>query len=121
MAKKRTEKLGDTVGTLPDGAVRPLVDAWLVQEASSKIPTANCRRIEWVIDGADLQGRRFELPKGPIDQGQRITHPRFPSRVEQLGPSQGLGRRRHGVTGPPTPVSPTLRTTLPRVADTRYG
>src|SRR5688500_13969109 len=37
-------QLLDTVGTLPDGAVRPLVDAWLVQEASSKIPAGNCRR-----------------------------------------------------------------------------
>jgi hypothetical protein len=40
----------DTVGTLPDSAVRPLVDAWLVQEASSKIPAGNCRRIEWLIE-----------------------------------------------------------------------
>lgn len=43
-------ELMGTVGTLPDNAVRPLVDAWIVQETSAKIPVSNCRRIEWVIE-----------------------------------------------------------------------
>ena len=43
-------ELMSTVGTLPDNAVRPLVDAWIVQESSAKIPVTNCRRIEWVIE-----------------------------------------------------------------------
>lgn len=43
-------ELMSTVGTLPDNAVRPLVDAWIVQETSAKIPVSNCRRIEWVIE-----------------------------------------------------------------------
>src|SRR5688572_6782654 len=38
-------QLLDTVRTLPDNAVRPLVDAWIVQEASAKIPASNCRRL----------------------------------------------------------------------------
>ncbi|MBO9698341.1 MAG: hypothetical protein J7499_19290 [Sphingopyxis sp.] len=40
----------DTIGSLPDEAVRPLVDAWIVQESSARIPVANCQRIEWVIE-----------------------------------------------------------------------
>ena len=43
-------ELMSSVGMLPDNAVRPLVDAWLVQEASANIPAGNCRRIEWVIE-----------------------------------------------------------------------
>jgi hypothetical protein len=43
-------ELMSTVGTLPDNAVRPLVDAWIVQEASAKIPAKNCQRLEWVIE-----------------------------------------------------------------------
>ncbi len=46
----QSRQLLDTVGTLPDNAVRPLVDAWIVQEASAKIPARNCRRLEWVIE-----------------------------------------------------------------------
>jgi len=40
----------DTIGALPDEAVRPLVDAWIVQETSARIPVANCQRIEWVVE-----------------------------------------------------------------------
>ena len=40
----------DTFGTLPDDAVRPLVDAWIVQETSARIPVHNCQRIEWVVE-----------------------------------------------------------------------
>lgn len=43
-------ELMSTVNTLPDEAVRPLVDAWIVQETSARIPAGNCRRIEWVIE-----------------------------------------------------------------------
>jgi len=46
----QSRQLLDTVGTLPDNAVRPLVDAWIVQEASAKIPARNCRRLEWVVE-----------------------------------------------------------------------
>ncbi len=40
----------DSIGSLPDEAVRPLVDAWIVQEASARIPVSNCQRIEWVVE-----------------------------------------------------------------------
>jgi hypothetical protein len=40
----------DSIGSLPDEAVRPLVDAWIVQETSARIPVANCQRIEWVVE-----------------------------------------------------------------------
>jgi hypothetical protein len=49
-ANAQGRELMSTVGSLPDNAVRPLVDAWIVQEASAKIPAGNCRRIEWVIE-----------------------------------------------------------------------
>jgi len=40
----------DSIGTLPDEAIRPLVDAWIVQETSARIPVGNCQRLEWVIE-----------------------------------------------------------------------
>jgi len=40
----------DSIGTLPDEAVRPLVDAWIVQETSARIPVQNCQRLEWVVE-----------------------------------------------------------------------
>ena len=40
----------DSLGTLPDEAVRPLVDAWIVQESSARIPVRNCQRVEWVVE-----------------------------------------------------------------------
>lgn len=43
-------QLFGSVETLPDEAVRPLVDAWIVQEASARIPVQNCQRIEWVVE-----------------------------------------------------------------------
>ena len=46
----QSRQLLDTLGTLPDAAVRPLVDAWIVQEVSAKVPVRNCRRLEWVIE-----------------------------------------------------------------------
>jgi hypothetical protein len=49
-ANAQGRELMSTIGTLPDTAVRPLVDAWIVQEASAKIPASNCRRLEWVIE-----------------------------------------------------------------------
>jgi hypothetical protein len=39
-----------TISTLPDDAVRPLVDALIVQETSPKIAVKNCSRIERVIE-----------------------------------------------------------------------
>ena len=40
----------DALATLPDNAVRPLVDALIVQEASPKIAVGNCTRLERVIE-----------------------------------------------------------------------
>jgi hypothetical protein len=40
----------DSLGGLPDEAVRPLVDAWIVQETSARIPVRNCQRLEWVVE-----------------------------------------------------------------------
>ena len=40
----------DMIGTLPDNAVRPLVDALIVQELSPKIDVKHCGRIERMIE-----------------------------------------------------------------------
>jgi hypothetical protein len=40
----------DTISTLPDDAVRPFVDALIVQESAPKIEPRNCTRIERVIE-----------------------------------------------------------------------
>ena len=40
----------DSLGSLPDEAVRPLVDAWIVQETSARIPVRDCQRLEWVVE-----------------------------------------------------------------------
>ena len=40
----------DMIGSLPDNAVRPLVDALIVQEVSPKIDTGQCSRIERIIE-----------------------------------------------------------------------
>lgn len=40
----------DTISTLPDDAVRPFVDALIVQESAPKIAVKNCSRIERVIE-----------------------------------------------------------------------
>ena len=40
----------DTIGALPDNAVRPLVDALIVQELSPKIDVRHCGRIERMIE-----------------------------------------------------------------------
>ena len=40
----------DTISALPDDAVRPLVDALIVQESAPKIAVKNCTRIERVIE-----------------------------------------------------------------------
>jgi len=48
-ASRGLESLG-SVAALPDSAVRPLVDALIVQEASAKIATGNCTRLERVIE-----------------------------------------------------------------------
>ena len=46
----QSRQMLDSLDTLPDEAVRPLVDAWIVQETSARIPVANCQRIEWVVE-----------------------------------------------------------------------
>ena len=43
-----------TVASLPDDAVRPLVDALIVQEASARISTSQCGRIERAMEAAAL-------------------------------------------------------------------
>src|SRR5690606_25348746 len=43
------ESLG-SVATLPDNAIRPLVDALIVQEAAARIANGNCTRLERVIE-----------------------------------------------------------------------
>lgn len=48
-ASQRLEGLG-SVPTLPDEAIRPLVDALIVQEAAARIATGNCIRLERVIE-----------------------------------------------------------------------
>lgn len=45
----RSRQSLDMVANLPDDAVRPLVDALIVQEISAKIPAGNCRRIELLL------------------------------------------------------------------------
>ena len=40
----------DAISTLPDDAVRPLVDALIVQETAPKIALKNCTRLERVIE-----------------------------------------------------------------------
>ena len=40
----------DSIATLPDEAVRPLVDALIVQETAPKIALKNCTRLERVIE-----------------------------------------------------------------------
>ena len=40
----------DTITTLPDDAVRPFVDALIVQESAPRIALKNCTRIERVIE-----------------------------------------------------------------------
>jgi hypothetical protein len=41
----------DMVANLPDDAVRPLVDALIVQEVSARIQPASCGRIELAMEG----------------------------------------------------------------------
>lgn len=44
----------DMVAKLPDDAVRPLVDALIVQEVSARIEPGNCGRIELAMEGLAL-------------------------------------------------------------------
>jgi hypothetical protein len=74
-------ELMSSVGMLPDNAVRPLVDAWLVQEASAKIPAANCRRLEWVIEAMapidpEVAGGVLGAIVGLVDPAQMPICPR---------------------------------------------
>jgi hypothetical protein len=74
-------ELMSSVGMLPDNAVRPLVDAWLVQEASAKIPAANCRRLEWVIEAMapidpEVAGGVLGAIVGLVDPAQLPICPR---------------------------------------------
>jgi hypothetical protein len=74
-------ELMSTVSTLPDEAVRPLVDAWIVQETSAKIPVANCRRIEWVIEAMapidpEVAGGVLGAIVGLVDPDQLPVCPR---------------------------------------------
>ncbi|HEU4650880.1 MAG TPA: hypothetical protein VFS49_05645 [Croceibacterium sp.] len=71
----------DSVGTLPDEAVRPLVDAWIVQETSARIPVANCQRIEWVVEALapvepEVAGGLIGALVGLVDSGKIPICPR---------------------------------------------
>lgn len=44
----------DMMANLPDNAVRPLVDALIVQEVSARIAPENCSRIELAMEGLAL-------------------------------------------------------------------
>lgn len=77
----QNRQLLNTVGTLPDTAVRPLVDAWIVQEASAKIPARNCRRLEWVIEAMapidpDVAGGILGAIIGLVDPDEMPVCPR---------------------------------------------
>ncbi len=71
----------DTVGSLPDEAVRPLVDAWIVQEASARIPVQNCQRIEWVVEAVapvdpEIAGGLIGAIVGLVDPDKMPVCPR---------------------------------------------
>ena len=42
------------VASLPDDAIRPLVDAMIVQESSARIPTDRCGQLERAMEAAAL-------------------------------------------------------------------
>lgn len=70
-ARQTTQMLS----TLPDDAVRPLVDALIVQEVSGKIATRQCTRVEWVIEAIapidpEVAGKVIGTVGGLIDPDQ---------------------------------------------------
>lgn len=72
----------DTLAALPDNAVRPLVDALIVQEVSAKIDTRNCNRIEWVIEAMapidpEVAGGVLGAVVGLVDPDQLPMCPRL--------------------------------------------
>ncbi|KRA83379.1 hypothetical protein [Altererythrobacter sp. Root672] len=72
----------DTLANLPDDAVRPLVDALIVQEVSAKIDTRNCSRIEWVIEAMapidpEVAGGVLGAVVGLVDPVQLPVCPRL--------------------------------------------
>jgi uncharacterized protein YgbK (DUF1537 family) len=63
------------LSTLPDDAVRPLVDALIVQEVQAKVQASNCTRIEWVIEAIapidpDIAGKLIGTVVGLVDPEQ---------------------------------------------------
>ena len=74
-------QLLDSVDSLPDEAVRPLVDAWIVQEAQSRIPLQNCQRIEWVVEAVapvdpEVAGGLIGAIVGLVDPAKMPVCPR---------------------------------------------
>lgn len=74
-------QLLDSVGSLPDEAVRPLVDAWIVQEAQARIPLQNCQRIEWVVEAVapvdpEVAGGLIGAIVGLVDPAKMPVCPR---------------------------------------------
>ncbi|MBO9517468.1 MAG: hypothetical protein J7493_05330 [Porphyrobacter sp.] len=72
----------DTIANLPDDAVRPLVDALIVQEVSAKIEARNCSRIEWVIEAMapidpEVAGGVLGAVVGLVDPDQLPVCPRL--------------------------------------------
>lgn len=69
------------MASLPDSAVRPLVDALIVQEISAKIATGQCRRIELVLQAIapiepEIAGGVIGSIVGLVDPEQMPVCPR---------------------------------------------
>jgi hypothetical protein len=85
LGAKSTDNRGrqtlDMVANLPDDAVRPLVDALIVQEVSAKIATGNCRRIELVMQAMspidpEIAGNLLGTIVGLVDPDEMPICPR---------------------------------------------
>jgi len=71
----------DMIRSLPDDAVRPLVDALIVQEVSAKIAVSNCSRIELVIEALapidpEIAGTLIGRVVGLVDPDEMPICPR---------------------------------------------
>ena len=74
-SNSQAQQTNDMISTLPDNAVRPLVDALIVQEVSGKIATRQCTRIEWVVEAIapidpQVAGKVIGTVGGLIDPDQ---------------------------------------------------
>jgi len=74
-SNNQAQQTTQMLSTLPDNAVRPLVDALIVQEVSGKIETRQCTRIEWVVEAIspidpEVAGKVIGTVGGLIDPDQ---------------------------------------------------